>query len=136
MRVELTSGQNPMPAIDAALHALEEAHHLKADTLQTLRLILEELLVNIAKHGYGGAESGRIRLELNVSANRVHIVVEDEAPPFNPFADAPAPDLESELEEREPGGLGLFLVRSLVDRADYRWTGRGNRVELEKMLGV
>ncbi|HKJ75712.1 MAG TPA: ATP-binding protein, partial [Gammaproteobacteria bacterium] len=101
-----------------------------------LRLILEELLVNIARHGYRDRAGRPIRLEFAVTEGAVRIVVEDEAPPFNPLADAPAPDLESDLENREPGGLGIFLVQSLADRAEYRRTGQGNRLELQKAIRV
>lgn len=136
MRSELTTGTDLMPAVDAALGSLREAHHLDAEALQPLRLILEEVLVNIARHGYGGRTGRPIHLEFDVTGGTVRILVEDQAPPFNPLSDPPPPDLESDLESREPGGLGIFLVQSLVDRAEYRRTGQGNRLELEKAIHV
>lgn len=136
MRVDLTTGPELMPAVDAALGSLREAHHLDSRAVQPLRLILEELLVNIARHGYEGRTGLPIRLEFVVADDTVRVVVEDEAPPFNPLADAPAPDLESDLENREPGGLGIFLVQSLADRAEYRRTGQCNRLELQKAIRV
>ena len=136
MRFDLTTGPDLMPAVDAALESLREVHHLDAELLQALRLILEEVLVNIAQHGYGGRTGHPIGLEFDVTGGDARILVEDQAPPFNPLTDPPPPDLESDLESREPGGLGIFLVQSLVDRAEYRRTEQGNRLELKKAIRV
>ncbi len=134
MRFELVSGTDPMVAVDAALAALKLEHPLDDTLYQTLRLVLEEVLVNTFHHGYGDEAGRPVRVELVLKGDRLRIVVEDEAPPFNPFVEAPPPDLESDLEHREPGGLGIFLVQSLMDGVAYRWTGRGNRLELEKTI--
>ena len=54
---------------------------------------------------------------------------------FDPFADAPPPDLTSEVDDRRVGGLGVFLVKKTLDRASYRRGGGRNLVLLAKSVG-
>ena len=56
----------------------------------------------------------------------------DDGKPFDPFSDAPPPDLDSSVADRPTGGLGIHLVRRLMDEAHYRREDGGNRVVLIK----
>ena len=58
----------------------------------------------------------------------------DDAPPFDPFVEAPAPDLDADLDARPIGGLGVHLIRSLMDEVSTTHDGNGNRVVLRKRL--
>lgn len=92
---------------------------IAAEQLERFDLILEELLINIARYAYAPAhgvvevryaafEPGKLRIEI-IDSGRV----------FNPLAVDP-PDLSRGLADRPIGGLGVFLVRSMVDSIDYR----------------
>jgi anti-sigma regulatory factor (Ser/Thr protein kinase) len=83
------------------------------DMLFAVRLAVEEAFTNIVEHGYA-ERSGPVEVRVDADARGLTITLLDEAPPFDP-ADAPAPDLDSLLEDREPGGLGWHLVRQLMD---------------------
>jgi serine/threonine-protein kinase RsbW len=97
-----------------------------------LRLALEEACVNVVDHGYPAGEAGRIRLSIAVEADRVVAVVADDAPTFEPSG-APAPDLESEWQERRIGGLGWHLIQSVVDEVRHSTPPEGgNRLTLIK----
>jgi len=61
-------------------------------------------------------------------------VVKDDAPPFDPFNVVPTPDINADLEEREIGGLGVHLVRSLMDEVWATYDGTGNLITLKKTL--
>ena len=96
-----------------------------------LRLVAEEVLTNIAKYGFG--PGARPAVELSVSLTDAAAVLEfrDQGPPFDPLAHPP-PDLDAPREERPPGGLGLMLVRTLVDEARYARDGSANVLRLVK----
>ena len=87
-----------------------------------VRLAVEEVFTNMLEHGYGGDGPGTVAIDVDDA--RVRVVLEDEAPAFDP-GDAPAPDFASDPMEREPGGLGWHLVRQVMD--DVRHTARGER---------
>lgn len=103
------------------------------DVAFAVRLAVEEAFTNIMEHGYGG-DGGPVTVALDADARRVRVVLRDEAPVFDPL-DAPAPDLDAALEEREPGGLGWHLVHLVMDAVEHEpATPRGNVLTLTKRL--
>jgi serine/threonine-protein kinase RsbW/sigma-B regulation protein RsbU (phosphoserine phosphatase) len=64
----------------------------------------------------------------------LEIVLKDDAPAFNPFEAASHPDLDASIEERSVGGLGVHLVRTLMDDARASYDGTGNLITLKKTL--
>lgn len=104
------------------------------DAAFAVRLAAEEVFVNIVKHGYG-AGSGPVRITFDHDGDSVTLTMVDEAPPFDPL-EAPAPDLDSAMEDRREGGLGWHLVRQVMDEVHHELAqGRGNTVKLVKHLG-
>ena len=96
------------------------------------RLAADEVCTNIINYGYAGREPGPITLAFSTADDRMVLTVGDRGRPFNPD-DAPAPDLESSWEERQIGGLGLFLLQSMMDEVRYEADGgEGNRLTLVK----
>lgn len=89
-----------------------------AETVFAIRLAVEEVFANIYEHGYATHE-GPVDISVRCDAGRISVCMTDQAPPFDP-ADAPAPDLDSDWERRNPGGLGLHLARQLMDEVKYR----------------
>ena len=97
-----------------------------------LALALEEAVVNVIANAFAGVPPPhRIRLRLEITAGLVSAEIVDSGRPFDPTA-APAPDLSRPLEERCPGGLGIHLMRSVMDRLSYRRSGGANILRLEK----
>lgn len=85
----------------------------------TVNLVLEELEVNALTHGRA---NGLEEYEITIASQPESVVVElsDDGPPFNPLTDAPLPDLNSPLESRPIGGLGIYLIKTMVDDISYR----------------
>ena len=100
-------------------------HDLPDEVIFYLNLALEEVVSNIIRHGYGGREDGEVSLILHLAGEAIAVTVEDDGVPFNPL-ELPEPDLTAPLEEREVGGLGVYLVRQLMDEVDYRAEGKRN----------
>jgi serine/threonine-protein kinase RsbW len=77
-----------------------------------------------------------VLVEVDGGPRCVRVRLSDEAPAFDPV-DAPAPDLESPLEERDPGGLGWHLVHQLMDEVEHKPAPpRGNTYTLVKQLSA
>jgi anti-sigma regulatory factor (Ser/Thr protein kinase) len=99
-----------------------------------LKLALEEIWVNVATHGYAGREAGPVRVQVDTDEGSVTVSVTDWGRPFDPTA-APPPDLNAHWAEWPVGGLGVHIVRRLVDDLRYyREPGGGNRLVLVKRL--
>jgi anti-sigma regulatory factor (Ser/Thr protein kinase) len=99
-----------------------------------LRLAVEEVCVNLMRHGYAGREPGPIEMDVRAEPRRLVVTITDFAPPFFPES-APAPDLSSGWKERPLGGLGWHLVKTAVDQVRYEsGASTGNRLTLVKNI--
>jgi serine phosphatase RsbU (regulator of sigma subunit)/anti-sigma regulatory factor (Ser/Thr protein kinase) len=97
-------------------------------------LCLEELIVNTVNHGLKGAADREIHIRLTISDEWLQILLKDDAPKFDPFNEAPTPNLDLDAEQRPIGGLGVHLIKSMMDRAEAFYDGSGNLIVLLKTL--
>ena len=130
-----------------------EEMHLDENKIFELELSLEELIVNSFTHGYKEDEEGSVRVEAEDTGPDLKISLQDKAPPFDLFRDAPAPrlggkdpepevaaglesepdpEIEAEAKEEKQGGLGIHLVKSLNDKVEYYGSQDGNIVVIIK----
>jgi anti-sigma regulatory factor (Ser/Thr protein kinase) len=108
---------------------------LGSDISFRLALALEEAVANVIHHGFAGRKSPhRIEVRLDIGAENLVATVIDNGIPFDPSS-TPDPIVSLPVEEREPGGLGILLIRRMVDRVEYRRVGGKNRLRLEKSRG-
>ncbi len=98
-----------------------------------LDLVAEELFTNIVRHGVGGDGRVQIGVERTGPALRLELV-DFGVQPFDPATVEPAV-LGDRIEDRRAGGLGLHLVRSLVDQLEYEYRGRDMRVRVTTHVG-
>lgn len=98
-----------------------------SDLLFRVNLIVEEMVLNILDYGYCDP-SGPVQIVVTSKPETVTIDITDQAPPFDPLNDAPAPDLDSAVEDRRIGGLGVYLTRSLMDEITYNYESGENRL--------
>jgi serine/threonine-protein kinase RsbW len=93
-----------------------------------LDLLIEEIFMNVCRHGYPDGRQGVVTLTYSVPATgELSLEVADQGPEFNPLTAAP-PDLTLELESRPIGGLGVFLVKRLAPSLTYRRDRDWNRL--------
>jgi len=95
-----------------------------------LRLIAEESISNVIRHGYAEGARGSIEVTLEIGGGEILLELRDDGRPFDLLA-VPASDPHAPAVERA-GGWGIHLLRSLVDRADYRREGGTNVLRLMK----
>jgi len=83
------------------------------------KVAVEELFTNICKYSLIDQPSGAVSIHITVDTETVQVEMSDGGHPFNPWENGD-PDLGGPPEEREIGGLGIFLVKQLMDRVSYR----------------
>jgi serine/threonine-protein kinase RsbW len=116
-------------------HVREGIHYSKMDEEQGLRLELaaEEALVNVVTHAYPQSNQGYVEIEWQpVSPHGLQLIIRDSGTPFNPLDVEPPSDLEASIEERKAGGLGIFLIRQLIDEVRYERSKEQNILILLK----
>lgn len=94
-----------------------------------IELAAEEALVNIFNYAYKGRE-GDVEIICKLdNSNNLIIEITDSGEPFNILSVAD-PDIRADISERQPGGLGVFLMKKLMDSIQYRYQGNKNVLRL------
>ena len=117
--------------INAAVADFAAAEKWPPGFVFRVHLVLEELSLNIMNHGKD-RNLHEIEITLTSEAAALTIEIVDDGRPFNPLKDAPEPDLKSALEDRPVGGLGIHLVRTMMDELHYRREQGRNHLTLVK----
>ena len=97
------------------------------------QLSLEEVVTNVINHGYRNGGEHRFAVTFSADGDRVTAIVADDAPAFNPLA-RPEVDINAPLEERPIGGLGIHLVKKLMDEVRYEHRDGRNILTLVRAL--
>lgn len=100
-----------------------------------LQLALEEIVTNVIDYGYVDGQPHTFTVELAAADRRVTAVVTDDARAYDPLARAEV-DITLPLEERPVGGLGVHLVKKLMDSAHYERRDGRNILTLVRALGA
>jgi serine/threonine-protein kinase RsbW len=100
-------------------------------TVNSVVLMLDELLANVVTHGYGENDGGEIEVRLELTATGIAACIRDSAPAFDPFSIA-EPDTSLSIDERDIGGLGVHFVRKMADSFSYCRDGDINEVQFCK----
>jgi serine/threonine-protein kinase RsbW len=134
-----------VPATDAgirtvldALEAFATGHGLSKAVTWPVEVSLDEILANVVRHGLAGRGEAatvgvELRLDLDPAPPVCEVVVTDDGPEFDPLA-VPEPDTSLGVEDRAIGGLGISLVRRLMDEAEYERREGKNRLRLQRRL--
>lgn len=99
----------------------------------SINLALEEIVSNVMLYAYPEGQSGRVLIEAEQSDNQIVFIVSDTGKPFDPTKQADA-DITLSAEERQIGGLGIHLVRQIMDEIHYQRIDNKNILTLIKKL--
>jgi serine/threonine-protein kinase RsbW len=126
----IASDASEIQGISAALETAMRDRGFPEDDILDTQLAVEEAITNIIEHGYQDTR-GEITVSCRAGDRTVVVRLEDRAGPFNPLAH-PEPDLSGNREDREIGGLGIFLIRQVMDEVRYRFEEGKNILVLTK----
>ena len=98
-----------------------------------LELAVDEACTNIIEHAYC-EKGGKIEIKIDAVEEGVRVIVRDWGRPFDPES-VPCPDINAPLEQRPIGGVGLFLMRELMDKVEFEFDANaGNTLTMTKRL--
>jgi serine/threonine-protein kinase RsbW len=122
-----------LPVLTAFLQEFWSAAGLPAAQALGFELALEEVFMNVVMHGSRPGTVPRIEISLLLADGGVAMTLEDDGPEFDPLS-LPLPDVEASLGDRRVGGLGVFLVRQMMDAVSYQRVGMRNRLLMSKRI--
>jgi serine/threonine-protein kinase RsbW len=123
------------------LHEIREfiahqARRMGFDDEESANIVLavDEACTNVIKHAYAFAPDKKITVEIRARSNALEVRVLDNGKSFDPTG-VKAPDIKQHLAEHRRGGLGIYMMKMLVDKVEYRFSpGKRNEVRLIKYL--
>ena len=119
-----------IPKVSLALDRALRVHAFLDEEILDTQLAVEEAITNVIVHGYERV-TGKIVITFRITHGLAEVQIEDCAPPFNPLS-LPEPDITENIEDRKIGGLGVFLIRQVMDDIVYRYENRKNILVLVK----
>lgn len=109
-----------------------QAAGFDSKSVYAVKLAVDEACTNIIEHGYGGEGIGKIECSYHYDAKGLTIELRDWGKKFNP-CEVPEPDYDVPLEELQPRGAGLYLMRQLMDDVQFFFNDEdGNLLKLIK----
>jgi anti-sigma regulatory factor (Ser/Thr protein kinase) len=103
--------------------------------IYAIQLAADEASSNIIEHAYAGVTGGKLEIDISIYDNKLKIIMRDHGKPFDP-ASVPEPNVKADLSERKIGGLGMYLMRKLMDEVSYESSSEtGNILTMIKRLG-
>jgi serine/threonine-protein kinase RsbW len=115
----------------AFLEGLEEEWELPLAIITPINLVLEEALSNVIFYAYEKGSSHEIKIDFAHTANQLDITITDTGKPFDP-TQKEDPDIELSVEDRPIGGLGIFLIRKIMNEVSYERVGQENILRMTK----
>lgn len=118
-----------LPAMLSAIRQFAADHQVISEKSDEIEVSAEEILVNIINYAYPDT-SGDIEIDCQITPEKKLIMtITDWGVPFDPRT-LPDPDIDLPLEEREKGGLGIWIVRNLTEELDYHRENEKNILTL------
>ncbi len=102
-----------------------------AKDVYSIQLATDEAASNVIEHAYDGIANASFEITCEFNVDRLVITIMDHGHSFDPSKVA-LPDTKADLSDRKIGGLGIFLMRKLMDEVHYQITASGNLLTLVK----
>jgi sigma-B regulation protein RsbU (phosphoserine phosphatase) len=132
LKMSITNDLSQIGEVKEKFNTFSEENNLSTTIRRKLNLVFDELLNNIISYAYDDDKNGHnILINIESIDKKLTITISDGGIPFNPFT-GEKPDITIGLEDRKVGGLGIHLVRSLMDKAFYKRRVDKNIVTLIK----
>ncbi len=122
-----------LPQLTTFLRQFWSSASLPARGCVAFELALEEIFLNVVMHGTATGAIPQVQISLARTPEAVTMTVEDDGPGFDPLT-LPPPELTAGVEERPVGGLGVFLVRKMMDAVSYARIAGRNQLRMAKRL--
>ena len=131
--VRLPADLREVDRLNRVIRQFGDLHEVPSRVLYAVNLALDEVVTNVVRHAFKDAKEQEVIARVSATSGEVTTEVSDTGRAFNPL-DVPPPNLDAPLSERTLGGLGIHLVRSLMDSIEYRRDGEKNVLTMRKRI--
>ena len=131
--VHLANRLEEIERLASVIEAFCVKHQLPDAVAFAFNLSLDELVTNVILYAFPDVQEHTIDVRLRLEGGVLHAELSDDGRPFDPLT-VPPPNLDAPIEERRIGGLGLHIVRELMDTVSYAHEGGRNVLRLAKRV--
>ena len=124
-----------IPQLNEFIDTVAEEIGLDMSLTMSLNLAIEEAVVNVMEYAYPEGEQGNVDIEVIADDKWLTFIISDNGIPFDPTTQKDA-DTTLSAEDRPIGGLGIFLVRQLMDSINYQRENGKNILTLSKKMEI
>lgn len=103
----------------------------KKQDVADIRLAVDEAYTNIIKHAYKNDKQKSVDIELGYNSSKLWISLLDTGDAFDP-SNYSQPDVRKKIKEKKRGGVGVYLIKKLMDNVEYRTEGSVNEIRMTK----
>jgi len=125
-------GYGSIPMITQFVADAAQEARLDEDAVFHCQMAVDEACTNVIEHAYGEDPNGNFEVSCWIERGKVTIQIVDQGKSFDPTT-APAPKMSANLDEIRPGGVGIHLIKKLMDEVRFERTERGNVLTLVKI---
>ncbi|MCB9245335.1 MAG: SpoIIE family protein phosphatase [Flavobacteriales bacterium] len=129
--LKIKNTRDDLKTIESRFTEFCDRTRIKKDICDKIRVVFDELLTNVIDYAFEDELEHLISIRVDLHTNKLVLTIEDDGKPFNPFQKDP-PDVNLSMDEREIGGLGIHLVKNLMDEYNYKRLIGKNVVTLVK----
>jgi anti-sigma regulatory factor (Ser/Thr protein kinase) len=122
-----------IPQLADFVESVADLAHLDVGTTMSINLALEEAVSNVIMYAYPEGSDGLVDIEAIIRKDMLRFIISDNGIAFDPTA-APDADVNLDLEDRPIGGLGIFLVKNIMDTVSYQRSDGKNILTMTKKL--
>lgn len=122
-----------LPKLAEEIEKLANKWELSQTLAMNINLVIEEAVTNIIFYAFAEGEKHEINITVSVNNNKLVIIITDNGIPFDPLTHQ-KPDITLPAEERTVGGLGIFLMRQIMDKMHYTRNKNQNILTLTKSI--
>lgn len=133
LHLTLHNDVQEIPLLASFINELCEDNGLDMSITMNLNLAMEEAVVNVMNYAYPQGTVGDIDIDALFEEGMLTFVISDSGTPFDPTA-APEADITLGVDERKIGGLGIFLVRNIMDSVSYERKDGKNILSMHKNI--
>lgn len=127
--MEFEASMDHLPEMMCFIRDQAQVYGVDERLMYKIELPCEEALVNIISYAYPN-KPGKLVIDCDKKKGRIEISLRDYGIPFNPIDAEVNPQINQPIQERRIGGLGIFLIRRVIDEASYQRVGEENILRL------
>lgn len=133
LTLRIKNDLSELEGVAQAFSDFNKKYQLPVKVSNAIDLALDEILTNIISYGYEDRENHFIDVRISLKDEKILLEVEDDGREFNPLA-IPEADTASAVNERPIGGLGLHLIRNMMDEIRYTYKNNKNCLSMKKTI--